>query len=123
MKILKKNGNVLFKQTERISKGIIYCLIVCSLIFSSCASSSSKCDDLIGAWDEDGGGEQGFEVNISKNGDQYVLSLRHSVVDGSYPATCDNGKLKVNLPLLGTVELSKDAFYILGKKMHRSTKS
>jgi len=80
---------------------------------SGAANSITACDSMLGGWSSD----DGLRATLTKSGGQYLLILRGSAIDGSYPASCESGKLKLNLPLAGPVEATKDAFYLIGSRM------
>jgi hypothetical protein len=103
-----------YQQVIKHYRLITLSLLFFTLIFSGCSSSSTQCDKLIGKWES-----ESIKVEITKINDQYLFTLDSSIFNGSYPAYCENGKLKVNIPVAGTFEFSSDAFYVLGKKMKR----
>lgn len=109
-------------------------------LFTSCSNSNNKkdgenessneqtatkndCDNYLGEWQSVSQWDQ--HLSISKDGENYLIKISGDGTSfgGDYISPCDNGKLKLTLPVAGVQELTwssdKQMFYFDGCKFKK----
>lgn len=84
-------------------------LFGCGGNFSS-ISTTDDCSRFIGTWET-----LILKMEISKENDLIIVKIRYYYdLDGKYSATCQDGKLQINVPNVGPLDLTIDG---TGKKL------
>ena len=91
------------------------------------ACNNNDCENFVGNWKKNPSysWSDGVFISITKDGDNYLIKISGNGTSfhGEYISTCDNGKLKCTLPLVGVSELTfasnSEEFYFNGNKFIR----